>query len=369
MANRTPAQSGGEPTPTTVPTRKPQHSGGLLVKALQLRRPRHFELVEVDAPRLDPLRTDQLLIRTQFVSFCGSDIPFFAGAKPGQPYPLEPGAHVHECVGTVEAGSSPGFHPGDWVAAIPDNDAGLAEFFQASAARAVRLPPSLEGCGESTLIQPLSTVLFAIDQLGNLEGRAVAVVGLGAIGLMFCRALRQAASAHIIGIDPLPYRCEAGLRHGATQVHSLTASEAALRSPADLADWITPDLCIEAVGHQIQTLNDCIQLVRMRGEILAFGVPDQRIYDLEFETFFRKNAVLRAVVTPPWSAYLVKARDLFLEEKVELSALVTHRFPIMAATQAFELYVRRGDAIIKSVLHAPFGGTDVEPGTNLPAGP
>jgi len=339
------------------------------MKALQLRQARRFEVVELDPPAFDLALSGRLVVRTRFVSFCGSDTPYFTGEKPGLRYPLAPGAHVHECVGTVVASSSAGFHPGDIVAAIPDGDAGLAEFFEAQASRAVRLPPSLETCGESTLIQPLSTVLFAVDQLGSVQGRTVAVVGLGAIGLMFCRLLRQGGAEHILGIDPLPYGCAAARQHGATQAYPMPASELALRSHAEVEGWVSPDLCIEAVGHQTQTLNDCIRLLHPRGEILAFGVPDQPAYTVEFEAFFRKNGVLRAVVTPPWAEYLEKARDLFLAQQDELAALVTHRFPIQAATQAFELYERRSDGIIKAALGAPFAESGEGPGENPTASP
>ena len=62
----------------------------------------------------------------------------------------------------------------------------------------------------------------------------------------------------------------------------------------------------------MDTLNDCLALVRQQGTVLAFGVPDQPVYAIEYETFFRKNAHLMACVTPNWSEYLAKARDVFL---------------------------------------------------------
>ncbi len=61
---------------------------------------------------------------------------------------------------------------------------------------------------------------------------------------------------------------------------------------------------------------------------MAFGVPDQPVYAIEYETFFRKNANLVACVTPDWSEYLATARDIFLSAQSELECLVTHRFPI-----------------------------------------
>jgi S-(hydroxymethyl)glutathione dehydrogenase/alcohol dehydrogenase len=102
----------------------------------------------------------------------------------------------------------------------------------------------------------------------------------------------------------------------------------------------------------METLNDALELVGKRGTVLAFGVPDHRVYALEYEIFFRKNAILMATVTPDWAAYLPKAQDLFLQNRQELSRLVTHRLPIREAQKAFELYERHEDGIIKALLDA-----------------
>lgn len=118
--------------------------------------------------------------------------------------------------------------------------------------------------------------------------------------------------------------------------------------------WESPDFCIEAVGHQMETLNDCFDLVQKKGTVLAFGVPDQLQYSIEFETFFRKNLHLLAVVTPDWKEYLQKSMDLFIEFRDELSPLITHRFDIGKAEKAFNLYDAHGDGIIKAIIDASF---------------
>ncbi len=102
--------------------------------------------------------------------------------------------------------------------------------------------------------------------------------------------------------------------------------------------WQTIDICIEAVGHQTETINDCFALVKKQGTVLSFGVPDQLVYPIEYETFFRKNTHLVAVVTPDWSDYLTRARDLFITDRKELAWMVTHRLPIKEATKAFTMY-------------------------------
>jgi threonine dehydrogenase-like Zn-dependent dehydrogenase len=322
------------------------------MKALQIKRPRSLELVEAPVPHLASGSTNRLLIRTSFVSMCGSDIPFYNGAKAGLVYPLPPGAHVHECVGEVIESTSDLFRPGVLVAAIPQADQGLAEFFVADAAKAARLPDELSACDTCSFIQPLSTVINAVDRLGEIRGRSIAVVGLGSIGLLFCWLLRRRGAEQIVGIDPCSPRCRVAERMGASRTLAVRSADVLHASHRRADAWPPPDVCIEAVGHQEETLNDCIALVREEGTVLAFGVPDQPVYTVEFERFFRKNACLLAVVTPAWDEYLTKARDLFMAHCEELSTLATHRFPIGQAGIAFGLYERREGGILKAVLHA-----------------
>ena len=101
----------------------------------------------------------------------------------------------------------------------------------------------------------------------------------------------------------------------------------------------------------METLNDCFELVQKRGTVLAFGVPDQPVYAVEYETLFRKNLQVIASVTPVWSEYLVKAREVFLSAREELGKLVTHRFPVREADRAFSLYESHEDGIIKALIN------------------
>jgi L-iditol 2-dehydrogenase len=322
------------------------------MKALQVLRPRSFSSVDLPIPRLPAGSPERIVVRTGWVSMCGSDIPFFTGGKRWRSYPLAPGAPMHECVGQIVESTSDLFRPGDQVVAIPEGDQGLAEFFVAQAAKAVRLPPDLPDPGACCLIQPLSTVMNGLDRLGDVAGKSVAVVGLGSIGLFFCWLLKQRGAERIVGIDPLAYRCRAAEGLGANRTWAQRSIEVVHAARQNADAWEAPDICVEAVGHQMETLNDCLELVRKRGTVLAFGVPDQHVYAVEFETFFRKNAHLLAVVTPEWSEYLAKARDLYLPNRAELDALITHRFPIRDAEKAFTIYECHEDGILKALLDA-----------------
>ena len=320
------------------------------MKALQVLTPRNFTQVETVKPDLKAAGADRILVQPEWVSLCGSDIPFFTGNKRHKTYPLPISAPIHECVGQVVESTSSLFKPGDRVVAIPEGDQGLSEYFVAQDIKAVKLPANLNDNGAACLIQPLSTVINAVDWLGDVNGKTVEVIGLGSIGQFFCWMLKKRGASKIIGIDPLPERCEVAMRVGATvsiPARSIEVLHEARRNPET---WDPPDICIEAVGHQMETLNDCLALVKYRGTVLAFGVPDQPVYAIEYETFFRKNANLLACVTPKWSEYLAISRDVFIESRNELEPLVTHRFPVRDAAKAFEMYERHEDGIIKVLI-------------------
>jgi threonine dehydrogenase-like Zn-dependent dehydrogenase len=320
------------------------------MNALQLVKPRTYRPVQVPVPDLSSAVPGSILVHTRWVSLCGSDIPFFTGAKRGMTFPYPTGAPVHEAVGQVISSTSTRIQAGDMVLAIPDGNQGLAELFTAHESRAMVLAPGLEPFDTCCLIQPLSTVLNAVDRLGDLTGKAVMVVGLGSIGLMFCFLLKLRGAARVTGIDPIEERCRFAMQLGADCTHALTSSEAVHLARLDPVSWLLPDIVIEAVGHQTQTINDCLHLLRQEGNLLAFGVPDEPVYPLEDEIFFRKKARLVAVVTPKWSEYFPKARDVFLAHRSTLETLFTHRMEIQYAGQAFTAYEQHAAGLIKLLL-------------------
>jgi L-iditol 2-dehydrogenase len=324
----------------------------MLMKTLQLIRPRFFERIQIPIPHLPPGEEGKILVRTEFASMCGSDIPFFTGDKRFRSYPMAPGAPIHECVGIVVESASEFFRVGDRVIAVPDGDQGLAEFFVAQASKSAVLGSEIGDIGTACLIQPLSTVMNAMDRLGDLRGKSLAIMGLGSIGLLFCWLAKIKGAGGIVGIDPFEPRCRIAERLGASSTVCRRGIELVHEARTASGTWDPPDIFIEAVGHQMGTVNDCLELVRKYGTVVAFGVPDNPVYALEYEIFFRKNALLMATVTPDWRDYLPKARDLFLANKAELSSFITHRLPIREAQEAFGLYERHEDGIIKAVLDA-----------------
>lgn len=320
------------------------------MQALQLVKPRQFQIVEIARPVIGD---DQILVRMEEAVLCGSDIPKFTGLWRGLRYPLPPGMPIHECVGTVAESQSPRFQVGDRVVAVPRGDQGLAEYYVADAIKAIVIPEPLIHSEASLLIQPLSTVVYGLDRLGDVAGRTALVLGLGPIGLLATWLLHQ-YGARVVGVDPVGWRCEAAQRLGAERTIELHGDR--LVSLLDHDDtWEATDICVETAGQQTRTINDCLYLVKHRGIVLALGVPLEPVYPFDYTRFFRQNLQMIGSVTPPDETYMMRAADLVGRHAKELAFLITHRFGMDRLAEAFTLYeTRAGDHPLKVLID----GTD-----------
>ena len=318
--------------------------------ALQLVRPRCFETVT--APDPSPPGPGWIVVRLAGALICGSDIAAFNGCMPGLSFPLSPGRHIHECAGVVTHSASTRFRCGERVVAMPDRGCGLAESFLSHQSVAVRIPQAIEDPAVAALIQPLSTLVFAVEKLGDVTGREILILGAGPIGLFAAWLLRRGGAAQIRVVDPVPARCKAALGFGATAFLTATSSEVRALQRSRLTGWPLADIVVEAVGHQPGTLNDAIALARSGGRLLALGIPDQPVYAMDYERLFRKNLHLIASVAPQWEIYLAKAADLLYRAQSELKPLITHRLGMGEATAAYALVEQKGDGVLKVLLEA-----------------
>ncbi len=109
---------------------------------------------------------------------------------------------------------------------------------------------------------------------------------------------------------------------------------------AHLAPHDKPDVVIEAVGHQVATLNNAVEAAGFGGTVFYFGVPDDDSYPISMRTMLRNNLTLKSGVTLDRRRVL-DAADAFAREHPDLlSMYVTHTFGIIEVQDAFEFACR-----------------------------
>src|SRR5262249_45719804 len=139
---------------------------------------------------------------------------------------------------------------------------------------------------------PLACVLYACEQLPDLAGKHVAVIGQGSIGLLFSYVAKAAGARRVTGVDPVD-REKLGPTFGVDHMVRATSD----RWVSQLAPGDPADVVIEAVGHQVATLGHAIEAAAPGGTVFYFGVADDDSYPINLRLMLRNNLTLKSGVT------------------------------------------------------------------------
>ena len=312
--------------------------------------PYTFERTEIPEHSPESLSDGHVLLRFLAAGVCGSDLPGFRGTQ-GK-LPRDTGASaaemngfpVHEIAGEVLASRHPDHRQGDRVVGWASGFDGLMGQVIADGNGLIAYDPSLTP-GLAIGLQPLACVLYAIEQLPDLAGRRVAVIGQGSIGLLFSYVAKAFGAAHVTGVDPVD-REGIGSTFGVDTVVRATSD----RWVRHLAPEDKADIVIEAVGHQVATLGHAIEATAFGGTIFYFGVTDDDTYPISIRTMLRNNLTLKSGVTLERRRVLERA-DAFAREHPDLlQNYLTHTFGIDEVQSAFEVACRPTPGRVKIAI-------------------
>jgi L-iditol 2-dehydrogenase len=296
--------------------------------------------------------SDQVLVRVSGVGLCGSDRHWFLEGSIGDAVLDAPLVLGHELAGVVSGGPRVGervvldpavpcgrcalCRAGDGhlcaelrFAGHGTTDGGLRTLV-AWPDRLVHAIPDSIPDEAAPLLEPLGVALHAVDLGGSTPGTTAAVFGCGPIGLLLVQALQAAGVTVEVAADPLAHRADAAVALGAVRSDPAAA---------------TVDVAYEAAGDD-GALDEAIAAARPGGRVVLVGIPDHD------RTTFHAAAARRKELT------LVACRRMQADDlrrailaadsgAVELSSLVSARYPLDEASQAFrDLVERRGLKVV-----------------------
>ena len=175
-----------------------------------------------------------------------------------------------------------------------------------------------------------------LEQLPKLEGRHVAVIGQGSIGLLFSYAAKASGRR---ATSPASTRSTATPSPRSSAWTPWFAPPATAGS-SHLQPNDKPDVVIEAVGHQVATLGHAIEAAAFGGTVFYFGVPDDDSYPISMRSMLRKNLTLKSGVTLDRRRVLRRADEFARDHPELLTNYLTHTFAVDDVQAAFELACR-----------------------------
>jgi L-iditol 2-dehydrogenase len=320
------------------------------VWSYRLVAPYTFERTELQEKSAESIADGQVLLRFLAAGVCGSDLPAFRGTQgklPGDTGASAAEMHgfpIHEIAGEVLASRHPEHRQGDRVVGWASGFDGLMARVIADGDGLVSYDPSLTP-GLAIGLQPLACVLYAVEQLPDLAGRHVAVIGQGSIGLLFSYVAKASGADHVTGVDPVD-REAIGPAFGVDTVVHATSD----RWVRHLAPANKPDVVVEAVGHQVATLGHAIEAAAFGGTVFYFGVTDDDTYPISIRTMLRNNLTLKSGVTLDRRRVLTKAAAFARDHPDLLPSYLTHTFGVDEVQPAFELACRPTSGRVKIAI-------------------
>jgi 3-hydroxyethyl bacteriochlorophyllide a dehydrogenase len=282
---------------------------------------------------------DEVVVATHFSSIsAGTERLLFGGALPGFPFlrfPLVPG---YEAVGIVtERGADVrDVNVGDEVfvgGSMCYTDVAAAFGGQASQLikKASAVVP-LHGIplAHAPLIALAATSLHGIRRLGDVRGKRIGILGMGAIG-QFAARFALAAGAHVFEADANPERLG---RIAGVQPFALDAAPAAPvhgHGHGGGAARELFDIIVEATGKS-ELIATCTDVLAMRGSILLLSYYDR--LECNFVPVFLKEPSL--IVSREWDHEdLLLARDAIADGRVAIADLAGEAYPIERYESAY----------------------------------
>lgn len=200
--------------------------------------------------------------------------------------------------------------------------------------------PLPDGVGTDVAALMGCAVLTGVGAVRNdaavKPGEAVAVFGLGGIGLSAVMGARLAGAHPVIGIDLHEEKAEAALRTGATEF--LPFDEGVVKAIRGLTGKRGVDYAFECVGRP-QTIESAWASTRRGGECVVLGVGSmQEIVSLRAMEVHHYARTLRGCVagsSDPDRDIPVLA-EFARSGQLDLEALISHRIALEETNAAFD---------------------------------
>lgn len=340
-----------------------------MMRAAVLEEPGRLSVRDVPEPELRKPRDVKVNVKATAV--CESDVAIFRGKQRPRRYPVIQG---HESTGVVvEVGDEVAkVRPGDRVVLNPiiycgtcamcnrgkvnlclrgglmgrEDDGTLCEYVVVPEERVFPLPGSVS-FADGTSLELLTTITYAQRKAHISPGSSVVVFGCGASGLMHVQVAKVAGAHPVVAVSRSEWKLEMARAMGADVVVDAKGKDV-VEAVKDVTGGIGADVVIESAGAAA-TARQALEAVGPGGVVIQFGIlgpvdayPTQLLY-------FKDLTIYGTRAMTPADYDLCKG--LVEQGKVDVGAIVTHRFPLDETSRALSFKeAEEAERVLRAVI-------------------
>ena len=260
--------------------------------------------------------------------------------------------------------------PGLLIGACRDTGGSWSAYLVAHQSQVIKLPDEIDDLN-GVMIEPFSCALHSVMRNRPRNEDTVLVVGAGTIGICVVAAIRALGIAcNIVVLSKYDVQTQLASRYGADKVIRLSGkgygsiyeTAEALKARV-LKPVIGPpvivggaDIVFECVGNS-RSVGDALRFARSGGKVVLLGLAGF-LDRVDWTTVWLNELDVKgsfAYGTEEFNGRRMKTMEVAIElmksGKVDLSPLVTHRFPLAKYKEAFATLVNKGkEACMKAVF-------------------
>lgn len=312
-------------------------------RAARVVAPGQVEMVEI--PLVRP-GAGQIRARIEGCGVCASNLEPWSGPE-WQEFPMEPGAMGHEAWGVVDmlgAGVT-ALREGQRIAWFGSH--GYASHEIVDADTVLPLPDAL--AGRPVPAEPLGCVMNIFRRAQITSGQTVAIIGIGFLGAALT-ALAAQAGACIIAISRRAGSLDLARRMGASETIRMEDHWEIMRDVGRMTGERLADVVIEAVGLQ-WPLDLAGELVREGGRLVIAGYHQDGPRQVNMQTWNWKGIDIVSAHERDPDVQRRGMRDAIaavVEGRLDLDALVTHRYPLSQLDRALDSTRDKPEGFVKA---------------------
>ena len=266
----------------------------------------------VDVPEQE-MKAGDVMIRLQYVGFCGSDLNTYLGRNPMVKLPVIPGHEVGAVIEAVGSEVPEGLKPGMVVTVNPYTNCGKCASCRNARPNACQhnetlgvqrngsmrerlvlpwekvIPAGLLTPRECALVEPMSVGFHAVSRAQVTDSDVVLVIGCGMVGMgaVVRSALRGAT---VIAADIDDEKLQLAREMGASYTLNTKTDDVNARL-LEMTSGFGPDVVIEAVGST-PTYQMAVNVVAFTGRVVCIGYAKSEV-SFQTKYFVQKELDIR----------------------------------------------------------------------------
>lgn len=344
--------------------------------AARLHGPADMRIEEIPHPG-EPGPGD-VLLRITSVAICGSDLHSFKDARIGSSVVESPFILGHEFAAVIEAvgtnaigGDFKPLQPGMRVAVDPAQPCWhcenceqgnpnlclnlkfcgnypyhgcLSRYMQMPARCCFPMPDDMDDA-TGALLEPLGVAIHAHDLARIRIGNSVAILGAGTIGLSILKLVKLSGANPVFISDKFPWRLKLAEKMGGIPINCDEEDQAEAVLKATGGKGV--DVAIEAAwaDHSVQ---EAAAMARLGGRMVIVGISEDDRIELNHSVVRRKGLTIR--MARRMKHTYPRAIELVKSGAVDMTDIISHRFSLEEAPQAFALNTDYKDQVVKVII-------------------